>query len=61
MLYLVAQWWGFGSLAFLIGFMMGWIVQRARFINRVENEEAAQRAANRALAERVATLQSESS
>ena len=61
MLYLVAQWWGFGSLAFLIGFMMGWIVQRARFINRVENEEAAQRAANRALAERVAALQSESS
>ena len=61
MLYLVAQWWGFGLLAFLIGFMMGWIVQRARYINRVENEEAAQRAANRALAERVAALQSESS
>ena len=61
MLYLVAQWWGFGLLAFLIGFMMGWIVQRARYINRVENEEAAQRAANRALAERVAALQGESS
>ena len=54
MAYLLENGWGILLLMMLVGVLWGWRIQHARFVNRAENEAAAQRAWNRKLKAEIA-------